>query len=57
MSMRQVRIMQSIVVLGGALCLILSFLALPACNTVEGVGEDMQGVGREIDDAAEDVRD
>lgn len=57
MSMRQVRFMQGVVVLGGVLCLVLSFLALPACNTVEGVGEDVEGAGRSIDRAAEDVRD
>ncbi len=31
-------------------------LSLAACNTVEGVGEDIRSTGDAIDDAAEDSR-
>lgn len=31
-------------------------LSLAACNTVEGVGEDVRSAGDAIDDAAEDAR-
>jgi len=38
------------------LALILSApLALAACNTVEGMGEDLSGAGDAITDAAQDV--
>lgn len=30
----------------------MSALSITACNTVEGVGEDTESVGRTIDDAA-----
>lgn len=32
-------------------------LSLAACNTVEGVGEDVRSAGEAIDEAAEDARD
>ena len=32
-------------------------LALSACNTTEGVGEDIRSAGDAIDDAAEDAND
>lgn len=40
-----------------ALAFLTLFFAgtLTACNTVEGVGEDVQKVGEEIDEAAEDT--
>lgn len=31
--------------------------ALPGCNTVEGVGEDVEEAGDAIEDTAEDVDD
>jgi entericidin B len=31
-------------------------LSLAACNTVEGVGEDVRSAGDAIDDAAEDAK-
>lgn len=31
-------------------------LSLAACNTVEGVGEDVRSAGDAVDDAAEDAR-
>ncbi len=31
-------------------------LSLAACNTVEGVGEDVRSAGDAIDDASEDAR-
>lgn len=31
-------------------------LGLAACNTVEGVGEDIRSTGDAIDDASEDAR-
>ena len=37
-----------------ALLALFSAGFLSACNTVEGVGEDVQAVGEEIDEAAED---
>lgn len=36
---------------------LLSAAALAACNTTEGVGEDIQAGGEAIDDAAEDAQD
>jgi len=38
-----------------ALLTILSFPA--ACNTTEGIGEDIESAGEAIDDAAEDAHD
>ena len=32
-------------------------LALGACNTAEGIGEDVEGAGETIQDTAEDVED
>jgi predicted small secreted protein len=32
-------------------------LALPACNTVEGAGEDIQATGDAISDTADDAED
>jgi predicted small secreted protein len=32
-------------------------LALPACNTVEGAGEDIQATGDAISDTADDTKD
>ncbi len=37
-----------------ALALLLA-TAATACNTVEGVGEDMQAAGQAVDQAAEDA--
>ena len=37
-----------------ALALLLA-TAAAACNTVEGVGEDMQAAGQAVDQAAEDA--
>jgi predicted small secreted protein len=37
-----------------ALAAMLGFLTLSACNTVEGVGEDVRATGQAIDDAAEE---
>ena len=34
----------------------MSALSITACNTVEGVGEDTESVGRTIDDAANSRR-
>jgi entericidin B len=37
---------------------VLAFLlaaSAAACNTVEGVGEDMQAAGQAVDEAAEDA--
>lgn len=38
-----------------ALLALFSAGFLTACNTVEGVGEDVQKVGEEIDEAADDT--
>jgi predicted small secreted protein len=32
-------------------------LALPACNTVEGAGEDIEATGDAISDTADDTKD
>lgn len=37
-----------------ALALLLA-ASVAACNTVEGVGEDMQAAGQAVDQAAEDA--
>ncbi len=42
-----------LVVLGVGAC----GVSLPACNTTEGVGEDIRALGDAIDDAAEDAND
>lgn len=39
-----------------ALLLVLGTLALSACNTVAGLGEDTQAAGRAVEDTAEDVK-
>lgn len=40
-----------------ALALVLGLGALAACNTTEGVGEDMQSAGEAVSDAADDAKD
>jgi entericidin B len=32
---------------------LMALVALPACNTVEGMGEDIEGAGDAIEDAAD----
>jgi len=32
---------------------LLGFTALAGCNTVEGIGKDLQGAGRAVEDAAD----
>jgi entericidin B len=39
-----------------AVVLTVFSLSLAACNTVEGVGEDVRSAGDAIDDASEDAR-
>lgn len=39
-----------------ALMLLSGGIALSACNTTEGVGEDIEAAGDAIDDAAEDAQ-
>ena len=39
-----------------ALMLLTGGFALSACNTTEGVGEDIEAAGDAIDDAAEDAQ-
>ncbi|HYE02662.1 MAG TPA: entericidin A/B family lipoprotein [Phycisphaerales bacterium] len=34
-----------------------AILAVPACNTVEGAGEDIESAGEGISDTSRDVRD
>jgi len=41
----------------GATLFALAPMALTACNTTEGVGEDVEAAGDAIDDAAEDAND
>lgn len=38
------------------LVLLLGTLALAACNTVEGVGRDIQGAGDAVEDSARKVK-
>ena len=40
-----------------ALAALMGAVSLGACNTVEGVGEDVQDAGEAIDDAAEETHD
>lgn len=51
------RILQATAGLSAMLCVVLSFAAMPSCNTVEGAGEDIRGAGDAINDAAEDAND
>lgn len=37
----------------GKLALAALLLAVAACNTVQGVGEDLSSVGRTVEDAAD----
>jgi len=37
--------------------MLIALLALAACNTVEGAGEDIQGGGKAISDTASDVKE
>lgn len=37
--------------------LLLSLLALSACNTVEGVGKDVKSGGKAIENTAQDAKD
>lgn len=39
------------------LSLLTAGAAMSACNTTEGVGEDIEASGEAIDDAAEDAND
>jgi len=36
--------------------LLLGSFGLAACNTTEGIGEDVQATGNAIEDSAEDVK-
>lgn len=40
-----------------ALAAVMGTFALAACNTVEGVGEDVQAVGEEVEETAEETND
>jgi predicted small secreted protein len=40
-----------------AMAAILGAVSLGACNTVEGVGEDVQQAGEAVDEAAEENND
>lgn len=40
-----------------ALAFVFAMAVLPACNTVEGAGEDIEGAGEGIADVSRDVRD
>ena len=40
-----------------AMAAILGAVSLGACNTVEGVGEDVTQAGEAVDEAAEDAND
>jgi predicted small secreted protein len=40
-----------------ALAALVGAVSLGACNTVEGVGEDVEQAGESIDDTAEDLND
>lgn len=37
---------------GTKLAVIMALLAITACNTVEGVGKDVQSAGETVEDAA-----
>jgi predicted small secreted protein len=36
--------------------LVLLFASLSACNTIEGVGKDVQEVGEEVEEAADETK-
>jgi predicted small secreted protein len=40
-----------------ALALLAGGVSLAACNTVEGVGEDVQAAGQSVEEAAEEAQD
>jgi len=40
-----------------ALALVLGLGALAACNTTEGLGEDMESAGEAVSDTARDAKD
>lgn len=40
-----------------ALAALMGAVSLGACNTVEGVGEDVEAAGQAIDEAAEETND
>jgi predicted small secreted protein len=40
-----------------ALALLAGGVSLSACNTVEGVGEDVEAAGQAVDEAAEESND
>lgn len=40
-----------------ALAALFGAVALGACNTMEGVGEDVREAGEAVDEAAEEARD
>lgn len=50
---RQDRIVRAVV----ALCLAAAAVALPACNTISGLGQDVQAVGGFVSGAAETVQE
>jgi predicted small secreted protein len=55
--MIQVMKQDALRVLTALLFLSAMILALPACNTVEGAGEDIQATGDAISDTADDAED
>jgi predicted small secreted protein len=40
-----------------SLAFVVALSAVTACNTIEGVGEDLQSAGQGIESAAEDTAD
>jgi len=40
-----------------AIAALMGVVSLGACNTVEGVGEDVQAAGAAVDEAAEEAND
>lgn len=54
----KIRIPRSLIMFVPGLPLVAAAVVfVPACNTTEGVGEDIEDLGGAIDDAAEDAND
>lgn len=50
-------ILKRTAVIAAALCGVAGVSMLSACNTTEGVGEDIEAAGDAIDNAADDAND
>lgn len=51
------KIQRALALLAVLLCVTATGMALAGCNTVEGVGRDVEALGDSIEDTAEDADD